>query len=47
MAGVTQKIKIEKLVNWSENPRHTIGNNEMDTLEKLFGAVGTQFLNNS
>ena len=46
MAGVTQKIKIEKLVNWSENPRHTIENNEMDTLEKLFGAVGTQFMLN-
>lgn len=46
MAGKNQKIKIEKLVNWEENPRHAIGNNETDTLEKLFAAVGTQYMLN-
>lgn len=46
MAGKIQKIEIEKLINWSENPRHAIGNNENDTLEKLFAAVGTQYMLN-
>lgn len=46
MAGKIQKIKIEKIINWSENPRHAIGNNEMDTLQKLFDAVGTQYMLN-
>ncbi|MCM1214306.1 MAG: hypothetical protein NC331_01470 [Lachnospiraceae bacterium] len=46
MIGRIQKIKIEKLVNWSENPRHAIGSNEMNTLEKLFEAVGTQYMLN-
>lgn len=46
MAGKIQKIKIEKIINWSENPRHAIGNNEMDTLQKLFDVVGTQYMLN-
>lgn len=46
MVGKIQKIKIEKLINWSENPRHAIGSNEMNTLEKLFDAVGTQYMLN-
>lgn len=46
MAGKIQKIKIEKIINWSENPRHAIGNNEADTLKKLFDAVGTQYMLN-
>lgn len=46
MAGKIQKIKIEKIINWSENPRHAIGNNETDTLQKLFDAVGTQYMLN-
>lgn len=46
MAGKIQKIKIEKIINWSDNPRHAVGNNEMDTLQKLFDAVGTQYMLN-
>lgn len=46
MVGNIQRIKIEQLINWSENPRHNIGINEMDTLEKLFDAVGTQYMLN-
>ncbi|MDO5151544.1 MAG: ParB/RepB/Spo0J family partition protein [Oscillospiraceae bacterium] len=46
MAGKIQKIKIEKIINWSENPRHAVGNNETDTLQKLFNAVGTQYMLN-
>lgn len=46
MAGKIQKIKIEKIINWSENPRHAIGNNETDTLQKLFDAVGMQYMLN-
>lgn len=46
MAGKIQRIKIEKIINWSENPRHAIGNNETDTLQKLFDAVGTQYMLN-
>lgn len=46
MVGKIQKIKIEKIINWSENPRHAIGNNEADTLKKLFDAVGTQYMLN-
>ena len=46
MAGNFQKIKIDEIVNLFENPRHAIGNNEIDTLKKLFEAVGTQFMLN-
>lgn len=46
MVGKIQRIKIENLINWSENPRHAIGSNEMNTLEKLFDAVGTQYMLN-
>lgn len=46
MAGKVQRIKIEALINWSENPRHAIGNSETDTLQKLFNAVGTQYMLN-
>lgn len=46
MAGKIQKIKIEKIINWSDNPRHAVGNNETDTLQKLFNAVGTQYMLN-
>lgn len=46
MPGKVQKIKIEELVNWSENPRHAIGDNEEDTLQKLFDAVGAQYMLN-
>lgn len=46
MAGKIQKIKIEKIINWSDNPRHAVGNNETDTLQKLFDAVGTQYMLN-
>lgn len=46
MAGKIRKIKIEKIINWSDNPRHAVGNNETDTLQKLFDAVGTQYMLN-
>ena len=46
MVGRIQRIKIEKLINYSENPRHPIGNDEMDTMEKLFIAVGKQYMLN-
>lgn len=46
MVGNIQKIKIENLINSFENPRHAIGDNEIDTLRKLFDAVGTQFMLN-
>lgn len=46
MAGKIQKINIEKIINWAENPRHAIGNNETDTLKKLFDAVGIQYMLN-
>lgn len=46
MTGKIQRIKIKNLVNWAENPRHAIGNNETDTLEKLFDAVGTHYMLN-
>lgn len=46
MSGIIRAIKINKLVNYYENPRHAIGSNETDTLKKLFNAVGIQFMLN-
>lgn len=46
MSGVHQEIKINKIVNYYENPRHAIGNSEEDTLKKLFDAVGIQYMLN-
>lgn len=46
MSGVHQEIKINEIVNYYENPRHAIGNSEEDTLKKLFGAVGIQYMLN-
>lgn len=46
MVGKVQRIKIDKLINWFDNPRHDVGKNEIDTLEKLFNAVGTQYMLN-
>lgn len=46
MSGVIRKIKINKLVNYFENPRHAIGNSEEDTLKKLFNSVGIQYMLN-
>ncbi len=46
MPGVIQEIKISELVNYYENPRHAIGNDEEDTLKKLFDAVGIQYMLN-
>jgi len=46
MTGENRQILITKLVNYFENPRHAIANNEADTLKKLFEAVGTQYMLN-
>lgn len=46
MQGTLQQIKVNKLVNYAENPRHAVGTNEKDTLEKLFNAVGIQYMLN-
>lgn len=46
MSGITKKLKISKLVNYYENPRHAIGANETDTLTKLFKSVGVQYMLN-
>lgn len=46
MSGTIKKLKLDKLVNYYENPRHAIGNDERDTLEKLFNAVGVQYMLN-
>lgn len=46
MSGVIQKIKIEDIINYYENPRHVVGDNEQDTLKKLFDSVGIQYMFN-
>lgn len=46
MPGTTQKININDLANYYENPRHAVGDSEKDTLEKLFDAVGVQYMLN-
>ena len=42
MGGTIKKISINRLVLYNENPRHEIGHDEKDTLEKLFSVVGVQ-----
>lgn len=37
-----EKIEIDKIDNYFENPRHEIGQNEQDTLKKLFNVAGYQ-----
>ena len=46
MSGSIQRIKVGELLNYYENPRHTVGSNEKDTLKKLFDAVGIQYMLN-
>lgn len=46
MSGVLQKIAVDKIINYFENPRHAIGSDEKDTLKKLYDAVGTQYMLN-
>lgn len=46
MPGEIKEINVSQLVNYYENPRHAIGNSEEDTLEKLFKAVGIQYMLN-
>lgn len=46
MKGTVQNISIDNLINYFENPRHVVGNNEKDTLKKLFEAVGKQHMLN-
>lgn len=37
-----ERIEVEKIDNYFENPRHEIGLNEFDTLRKLFDVAGHQ-----
>lgn len=46
MVGVIRKININKIVNYYENPRHEIAQDEKDTLKKLFESVGNQYMLN-
>lgn len=46
MSGMKKTIKVNQLINSPENPRHAIGNSEEDTLQKLFKAVGVQYMLN-
>lgn len=46
MSGSIQNINIDKIVNYHNNPRHIKGNNEKDTLKKLFDSVGIQYMLN-
>ena len=38
-----KEIKINRIINYFENPRHAVGATEEDTLKKLFEAVGNQY----
>lgn len=46
MAGEIKTLGINKIVNYYGNPRHAEGQNENDTLKKLFEAVGVQYMLN-
>ena len=46
MKGRIATLSIDQLINYYENPRHTIGNSEEDTLKKLFDSVGIQYMLN-
>lgn len=46
MPGTNMKIHTSQLINYFENPRHAIGSSEEDTLQKLFEAVGVQYMLN-
>ncbi|EOI56862.1 hypothetical protein [Enterococcus gilvus] len=37
-----EKIKVGKIDNYFENPRHDVATTEQDTLKKLFDAAGHQ-----
>lgn len=37
-----ERIKVDNIENYFENPRHDIGSNELDTLKKLFDVAGYQ-----
>lgn len=40
--GKIKTIKLNNILNSNENPRHELGNDEIDTLKKLFDTVGFQ-----
>lgn len=42
MSGLVKKIKVNDLLNYYENPRHAVASSEVDTLTKLYSAVGIQ-----
>lgn len=39
-------VNVSEILNYSENPRHDIGTNELDTLKKLINKVGSQYMYN-
>lgn len=44
--GVHSEVNVDQINNYIENPRHDIGNSQMDTLKKLFEATGVQYMLN-
>lgn len=44
--GEYKEIDISSILNYSENPRHDIGSNELDTIKKLINKVGSQYMYN-
>ncbi len=40
--GQIKTIQLSEILNHNENPRHEIGNNQSDTLKRLFNTVGYQ-----
>jgi len=39
-------VNVSSILNYSENPRHDIGTNEIDTIKKLINKVGSQYMYN-
>lgn len=39
-------INVSNILNYSENPRHDIGTNQIDTIRKLINKVGSQYMYN-
>ncbi|MCY8222720.1 hypothetical protein [Bacillus haynesii] len=39
-------VNVSNILNYSKNPRHDIGTNEIDTIKKLINKVGSQYMYN-
>jgi len=46
MKGEIKNIQLEDIVNYNKNPRHSVGNDEIETLKNLFDKVGNQYMIN-